>query len=104
MLRIERTNLCVAVVEETRSYNSTAINGRQIEQAEPSDGPFAQGWQQARGTPREVPPTHAANPGPGYLERFPVGRPSGEGLSLNIVIQYYCGLHWHQTVALSSQA
>lgn len=82
----------MAVVEETLSYNSTAINGRQIEQAEPSDGPFAQGWQQARGTPRRVPPTHATNPGPGYLERLPVGRPSGDGLSLNIVIPLWTPL------------
>jgi hypothetical protein len=46
----------------------------QREQAEPSDGPFAQRWQQARG-PTQAPPTHAVNRGPGYLERFPCWSP-----------------------------
>ena len=95
MLRIERTNLCAArgrgdfLIQLYGTFPLDRHTERQIEQASPPMVLLPRIGSKL-GAPCRVPPTHAANQGPGYLERLPVGRLSGEDLGLNSAMDF----HW----------
>jgi hypothetical protein len=89
-------------VEGTLSYNCMGRcpldrhDGGNVNKAEPPPTVLLPRVGNKLGAPSRSHLCTAANRGPGYLERFPVGRPQvGKDYGLNR--QYNCPLHWHQT-------